>query len=401
MSGDPVTDPVDGLRHTVARARALLDDLARATAGTSAADVVVVRAPGRVNILGEHTDYNDGLCLPAAIDRQVVVAAAAGPDVLWRLVSDGHDPTDAVEPAAVIDDGSDAADWVRLASAVECEIRDLGFAPAGLVAAVASDLPEGAGLSSSAAFELGVAVARCATSGLRVGDSDGGDLDHGALAALARRAEHRGLGVACGPLDQIAVARGVADHALLLDCRDLSVETVALPDDLALLVLDSGVPRTLAEAGYNERVAECAAARRMLGVTSLRDVGVDDLASVQRSLDPELAARVRHVVTENERVRAAVGSDAATLGSLVAESHRSLAEDYAVSVPAVDELVALAGRTDGVLGSRVVGAGFGGSVLAVVAADAATSAAAALHAARPSVAEPVIVRCSDGVTVVT
>lgn len=401
MSGDPVTDAVDGLRHTVARARALLGDTARAASASPSSDVVVVRAPGRVNILGEHTDYNDGLCLPAAIDRQVVVAATASPDVLWRLTSDGHGTAAAVEPSAVLDDGSDAADWVRLAAAIECEIRDLGFAPAGIVAAVASDLPEGAGLSSSAAFELGVAVARCATSDLRVGDGAGDDLDRATLAALARRAEHRGLGVACGPLDQIAVTYGVADHALLLDCRDLSVRPTLLPDDLALLVLDSGVPRTLAEAGYNERVAECAAARRMLGVASLRDVGVDDLASVQRSLDPELAARVRHVVTENERVRSAVDCDAVTLGALVSASHRSLADDYAVSVPAVDELVALADRTDGVLGSRVVGAGFGGSVLAVVEADAATTAAASLHAARPAVADPVIVRCSDGVTVVT
>ena len=220
------------------------------------------------------------------------------------------------------------------------------------------------------------------------------------IAAACRRAELTGLGVACGPMDQIAVACGRAGHALLLDCETLAVEPVHLPASVALAVIDSGIARTLAGSGYNTRRAECAEAARRLGVPSLRRVGPDDLARVEADLPDVLAARVRHVVTENERVRAAVTADAAGLGALLDASHRSLAVDYEVSLPDLDRLVAITAATDGVHGARLTGAGFGGAIVAVadfeVAEVAAREAAARYESETGRTARPLVVTPADG-----
>jgi len=364
---------------------------------------LVVSAPGRINILGEHTDYNDGLCLPAAIDRGVVCAVApragAAPfdGVELRLASDGHDPV----PPVSVPPLPEGPGWLRLAGAVAMELDGLGVHPAGIVGGFGSDLPEGSGLSSSAAFEVAWALAMCSIAGSNVSPM--------ALAAACRRAEAAGLGVPCGPLDQIASCLGVEGGALLLDCASLEVETVTLPrggdgEPPAFVVVDSGIPRRLADSGYAQRVAECRAAAEMLGVPSLRSVGPADLAGAARRLPDLLLRRVRHVVTEIQRVRDAVetcrhgdgGAAVSALGSLMDESHRSLSADFEVSLPQIDDLVERCRAVPGVHGARIVGAGFGGSVLCL--ADGAPDATVAIAeaVAGGTAAGALVVRPSAG-----
>lgn len=328
----------------------------RALAATGADDtsgVVVAAAPGRVNVIGEHTDYAGGLCLPAAIDRHVVCAAVRDTTPVpgrprFRFASSGHEP---------------GGRWERLAVAVTDELDSLGLAPTRASAGFAATVPEGGGLSSSAAFEVACALALTAVAGHVV--------EPARIAAACRRAEAAGLGVPCGPMDQVASCLGVAGGAILLDCRSLETRAVALPAGTALIVVDSGIPRTLVGSGYAERVAECAEAAGLLGVASLRDIDIADLGRVDATLPRVLARRVRHVVGENARVVEAVricdiGGSVADLGRLVDASHESLARDYDVSLPALDAIVAACRTIEGVRGARVVGAGFGGSVLVLV-----------------------------------
>lgn len=337
----------------------------------------MVAAPGRVNILGEHTDYSDGLCLPAAVDRHVVCAAIAtepSEDGRFRFESEDH---------------PSGGTWLVLAEAVAAELDAIGLAPAGARAGLASDVPEGAGLSSSAAFEVacGLALATLASEAV----------DLAAIAAACRRAEAAGLGVPCGPLDQIASCFGIEGGAILLDCRSLDTEAVTLPEGVALVVVDSGISRTLAGSPYADRVRECEAAARRLGVAALRDVSLEDVPAAQRVLPPGLMRRVRHVVSENARVVEAATlcrgrGTTAELGALVDESHASLAHDHEVSLPAVDDLVAACRALPGVVGARIMGAGFGGSVLALVDAAAADPAEVAARFPAPAV----VLRPVDG-----
>lgn len=271
----------------------------------------------------------------------------------FRFASDGHRPEGA---------------WATLAGAVVDELDAIGLAPHGARAGFAGDLPEGAGLSSSAAFEV--------ACGLALGTLAGKALDRVTLAAACRQAEAAGLGVPCGPLDQIASCFGVEGGAIVLDCRTLGIDAVHLPEGTTLVVVDSGISRTLADSGYADRVRECEAAARLLGVASLRDVVADDVASAMGVLPPELMRRVRHVVSENDRVAEAAalcraGGSVADLGALVDASHTSLAHDHEVSLPDVDALVSACRAVPGVVGARIMGAGFGGSVLALVDAAGA------------------------------
>lgn len=363
-------------------AAAALEALSATGAGDTS-HAAVAAAPGRVNIIGEHTDYTGGLCLPAAIDRHVVCAAVAAPRAggsaheRFRFASAGHET---------------GGSWEHLAHAVAAELDGLGIAPPGASAGFAGDVPEGAGLSSSAAFEVACALALSTAAGHAP--------DPMRLAAACRRAEAAGLGVPCGPMDQIASCMGVAGGAILLDCRSLEARAVALPPGTALVVVDSGIPRTLAGSGYAERVRECAAAAALLGIASLRELGFADPDAAGATLPPDLARRVRHVVSENARVVEAVricesGGSVADLGALVDASHESLARDHEVSLPALDALVAACRAVDGVCGARVVGAGFGGSVLAVVDARAADPRAAAAAIPAPAV----VVQPSEGARV--
>ena len=307
---------------------------------------VTAYAPGRVNVIGEHTDYTGGLVLPMAIDLGITVEVEPGGDVVHLVSADEPEP--AVVPLEVDDPASVSPNWARYVAGVVNEV-----APAvGARGTVRTTLPLGAGLSSSAALEVAVALAL----GFRGTTRE--------LALACQRAEHRASGVPCGVMDQLASAAGVAGSLLLIDCRSLDVTPVPLPDDLQIVAVHSGQARTLAGSAYAERRADCERAEREIG--PLRDATLDDVARVS---DPTVRQRARHVVTENARVRAFVDAlgagDATAAGSLMAESHASLRDDFAVSTSVLDELVERLQGTPGVYGARLTGGGFGGAVVAL------------------------------------
>lgn len=315
-------------------------------------------APGRVNLIGDHVDYAGGPVLPMAIDLGTTVHLEPGGDVV-RLTS-ATEPEVAEVAVGVQDPAGVEPPWARYVAGV---VAELGAAPAqvrgGRVAggrgAVETTLPVGAGLSSSAALELAVALALgfC------------GDALH--LALLGQRAEQRASGVPCGVMDQLASAAGVAGCALLIDCTTLAVTPVPLPAGIEVLVVHSGQARRLTGSAYAERRSACEAAARVVG--PLPQAGLGDLV---RLGDPTLRRRARHVVTECERVRAVAESefDRAVLAEALAASHASLRDDFEVSTPALDALVATLAAQPGVIGARVTGAGFGGCAVALIEAGA-------------------------------
>jgi galactokinase len=346
----------------------------------------VWHAPGRANLIGEHTDYNSGWVLPFALDRGVVVAATRRGDGVLdirSLQSEGQ----AVVPLPGLGPG-DVTGWAAYPAGVAWAMREAGLPVGGADLVIDSDLPQGAGLSSSAAIECAVAIA--------LADLYRVDVPRTELARLARRAENEMVGVPSGIMDQSASLLCQAGHALLLDCR--SGQTTPVPFDpaaagLALLVVDTGVRHALTDGRYAERRAECERAARALGVPSLRDVA--DPARTAAIADPVLARRARHVISDNCRVLSAVdllgavqgdgdngmraGGGMAGLGQLLHDSHASLRDDFEISWPQAD-VAAEAAERAGALGARMVGGGFGGSVIALVPADA-TAVRAAVRAA--------------------
>jgi galactokinase len=324
-----------------------------------------------VNLMGEHTDYNEGWVLPVALDRGVVVAAARRDDGLLDLRS-RQVPGDPVSvPLDSLAAGS-VTGWAAYPAGVAWTMRAAGHTVGGASLVIDSDLPRGAGLSSSAALECATALALADLYQLSVPRRE--------LALLARRAENEMAGVPCGLMDQSASLLSEARNALLLDCR--TGEGTPVPFDLAgarlgLLVVDTGVRHTLTDGGYALRRQECERAARALGVSSLRDVtGADQAASID---DPVLARRARHVVTDNLRVHEAVAlleaGDLAGLGQVLHASHISLRDDFEVSWAQADAAVAAAEQA-GALGARMVGGGFGGSVIVLVPTPSAVIFAA-------------------------
>jgi galactokinase len=339
----------------------------------------LVRAPGRVNLIGEHTDYNEGLVLPCAVDRETVVAVGPRDDRSFRVFSREQGEVRGFE-ADRLERGGAWDDYVR-GVVFALEERDVVLPGADL--ALASEVSPGSGLSSSAALTVGVVAAldRCHALGL-------GPLER---ARIAHRAESGFVGVPCGIMDPWASALGRRDTALRIDCRSESVTHVPLPvGRVSLLVAHSGVGRRLAEGGYADRRGECAtalAAARRAGVAppgarALRDLEEEDLPALSRVLEPHLLRRVRHVLGENRRVDAVVSAlecgDLAAVGALLSEGQRSLRDDFEVSVAELDTLCAIADRHAGVYGSRLTGAGFGGCTLHLCAPGAAHDVAAAL-----------------------
>ena len=317
------------------------------------------RAPGRVNLIGDHTDYNDGFVLPMAIDRDCVVACErsstvrvvsleAGESV--ELPADGSAELDRVEPA-----------WGRYVAAVVHELAMLGRPPVGIDAVLASDVPIGSGLSSSAAREVACAGALAGTAGWEV--------DPVVLATACREAEEKATGVPCGIMDQLASSAGRRQSALLIDGRSREIRPLRLPDSLAVLVVHSGVARALAATEYAERRRACERLAQELGVAALRD------ASEEQVADSPVG---RHVVTENRRVleaaRALETGELDRVGRLLVESHESLRSDFRVSTPELDLLVEELVRA-GALGARLTGAGFGGCVVAACRAGTADAVA--------------------------
>jgi galactokinase len=318
----------------------------------------VVRAPGRVNLIGEHTDYNDGFVLPMAIDREVRIEFEPRTD---RRVIVGSDRFE--EPCDFSLDRLERGEgWIEYVKGIAWALQESGRTLAGWEGSVSSRVPVGAGLSSSAALELAVARTFAAASSLPWEPVE--------MARLARKAEAEWVGVQCGIMDPLACAAARKGHALLIDCRTLRIDPVPLPAGTAVAVLDTGTRRRLADSGYNERRAQCEEAARTLGVKALRDAaaGLDRLGGI-------LQRRARHVVSENERtLRAAEAmkaGDAEKLGGLMDASHASLRDDYEVSTPALDAIVEIARTQPGCFGARMTGAGFGGCAVALVRQDAA------------------------------
>ena len=347
---------------------------------------LVVQAPGRVNLIGEHTDYNDGFVLPLAIDRGTVVAARrAGSDVRVHAADFGEDDHFTFAEPIGQAGPSDWRNYVRgmIAMLVEQEI-----APQGMELAIAGDVPQGAGLSSSASLEIAV--------GLAVTKLAGVEADMTRLAQLAQRAENEFAGCACGIMDQLVSARAEAEKALLIDCRTLDCRPVPLPGHAAVLIVHSGVERGLVDSAYNERRCQCEEAAAHIGLSALRDAGPGEIEAAE-GLDDLARRRARHVITENARTLEAADAleagDMGRLGTLMAESHKSMRDDFEITVPAVDALVALLQReigNDG--GARMTGGGFGGCVIALLPQDRVD---AVIHAVRrdyrPPNGKPVLI----------
>lgn len=329
------------------------------------ADVLSI-APGRVNLIGEHTDYNEGFVLPVAIDRTVAVAAAPRDDGKVAIRSLDYGESDEFEFRDEEEPDGGWKNYVRgVVWAFGCEGHRLG----GADLAVAGDVPQGAGLSSSAAIEVAVAGTVASVSGL--------DMPLPEIARLARRAENEFVYVPCGIMDQFASALSRADHALLLDCRTQVYEHIALPfeeGDVRIVVVDSKVPRRLPDTPYAQRRQECAQAARLLGVASLRDADMRLLESHKDDLPDDVYRRARHVISEDARVLAAAealrDANVSRFGVLMRQSHESLRDDFEVSCEELDLLVELASGADGMLGARLTGAGFGGCTVNLVRADA-------------------------------
>ena len=344
----------------------LVEALTRSVPAAAAdpAAIRVVQAPGRVNLIGEHTDYNDGFVLPAAIDLGIAIALLPTDDGRVELTLAENGDRAVVDLDAI---GERVGGWVDYLAGTAWAMRAAGMPVRGFRGVLGSSLPAGAGLSSSAAFELAAAWALSGGEEPPVDTMD--------LARTAQRAENAYVGVSSGLMDQFAVAFGRADHVLLLDCRSLAHRAVPLPAGTRLVICHSGSPRKLAASEYNTRRAECDRAVATLAavdpaIRSLRDVTSVALEASRDRLDPVAYRRARHVVSEDARVEATVAAldsgDLATVGAAMAASHASLRDDYAVSSPALDALVEIASAVPGVIGARLTGAGFGGCTVNLV-----------------------------------
>lgn len=327
---------------------------------------LVARAPGRVNLIGEHTDYNDGFVLPAAISGQSLVAVRRRADATVYVVA--ADFEDARDEFSLDAPGMRAAaGWADYVRGMVHIMADAGCRVGGLDMAIAGDVPRGAGLSSSASLSVAIGAAVTHLFAL-----DG--VDATAIARFAQAAECDFVGTRCGIMDQLVSARGQAGHALLIDCRSLDCQPVPLPDDAAILIVHSGVERGLVDGAYNERRAQCEAAARALGVAALRDADMAQLEANATILDPLAFRRARHVISENARTldaaQALADKDLVRLGALMAASHQSMRDDFEITVPPVDALVGLLQSAIGpVGGARMTGGGFGGAVVALLPKD--------------------------------
>lgn len=321
----------------------------------------IVRAPGRVNLIGEHTDYNGGFVMPLAVERATWIALRRRDGDRARLFSlDFGSWAEAGADETPLRGGEHS--WDRYFAGVAGEFAK-NFPFQAWEGVSVSDLPLGAGLSSSASFELALARAFAAVAGV--------GWDPAQMALLCHRVESEWVGVNCGTMDQLAVALGRRRHALLIDCRSLEVRPIPLPKGLAIVILDTTKARTLAGSAYNVRRQQCEEAAGRLGAASLRDVPLDIFRKAASSLDPILAKRARHVITENTRTLEAAAAmaknDAVSLGRLMNLSHESLRHDYEVSCEELDAIVEAARAQKSCLGARMTGAGFGGCAVALVA----------------------------------
>lgn len=325
------------------------------------------RAPGRVNLIGEHTDYNDGFVLPMAIDREVQIAARVRDDRVVRMyaVDFGNALSAFSLDAPIAHD--DQNRWSNYVRGVAWALQSRGIIIPGFDLAIQGNVPLGSGLSSSAALEVCAAVTFVEMASLKINRVE--------IAQLCQQAESEFVGVKCGIMDQFISALAQEGHALLIDCRDLSYRAVPLPQDVSVIVCDTGKRRGLVDSEYNNRRSECEQAAAKLGVKALRDVSIDELNRHEKDLPAIVFKRARHVVAENKRVLQAIDAakrnDSQAFGVLMNESHVSLKNDYEVSCAELDTMVEIARRQPGCFGARLTGAGFGGCTVSLVADDSA------------------------------
>lgn len=328
---------------------------------------IVVRAPGRVNLIGEHTDYTDGFVLPMAIDRAVWLALRPRADKTVRLFSlDILTPLNtSLETDSAFDLNSLAKGkgWIEYPKGVAYELMKAGYELRGFDAVMTGNVPRGAGLSSSAAVELAVARAFAAVSGL--------EWDAPKMAKISQKAENEWVGVHCGIMDQMASAACKEGHALFLDCRSLEIQYVPLPKGISIVILDTSTRRGLVDSAYNERRSQCEEAARWFGVRALRDVSVEEFNRKSKDgLNELVAKRARHIITENARVLEAINAmktgNVKRLGELFNASHDSLRADFEVTNDALNIMVDCAREQESCYGARMTGAGFGGCAVALV-----------------------------------
>ncbi|MFU2318361.1 galactokinase [Rahnella sp. PCH160] len=327
---------------------------------------ITIKAPGRVNLIGEHTDYNDGFVLPCAIDYETVIACAQRNDRVIRVIAADYDNDEDTfsldEPIA----HSDAHPWANYVRGVvkHLMLRNKDFSGADMV--ISGNVPQGAGLSSSASLEVAVGQALKSLYDL--------PLDGVALALNGQEAENQFVGCNCGIMDQLISALGKENHSLLIDCRTLETRAVSMPENAAVVIINSNVKRGLVDSEYNARREQCEVAARFFGVKALRDVDPALFFSIQDELDPVVARRARHVITENDRTLAAADAlasgDLKRMGELMAESHASMRDDFEITVPQIDKLVEIVKEVIGDKGGvRMTGGGFGGCIVALVPTD--------------------------------
>jgi galactokinase len=318
-------------------------------------------APGRVNLIGDHIDYMGGTVLPMAIDRGTDLWVSPRDD--RKLIATSENFPGAGEVVADIDATSARPewDWANYLVAVAFAMRRRGVEVPGVDVRVRGNIPNGAGLSSSASLEVAMAVALDTLAGAAMSPAD--------LALVGQTAENEFIGVACGIMDQLAIAAGRRDHALAIDCATLEVTAIAFPEDVAVVVADTNQRRELSDSAYNQRRAACEHAQDLLGVR-LVDIAPDTLDELLAGLPADLLRPARHVVTEQGRVhafaRALRDRDTAAMGRLMRASHESLRDDFAVTGPALDAMVSAAWQAPGVIGARMTGAGFGGCTVNLV-----------------------------------
>lgn len=322
---------------------------------------IIVRAPGRVNLIGEHTDYNDGFVLPMAIDHAVWLALRPRDDRTVRLFSLDLEADSAFE----LDSLTKGSDWIEYPKSIAYELMKAGYELRGFDAVMTGDVPRGAGLSSSAAVELAVARAFAAVSGI--------EWDAPKMAKLSQKAENEWVGVNCGIMDQMASAACKEGHALFLDCRSLEIQHAPLPQGVSIVILDTSTRRGLVGSAYNERRNQCEEAARWFGVKALRDVSVEEFerkTKAEKGLSEVSLKRARHIVTENTRVLEAVevmkAGNVKRLGELFNASHDSLRDDFEVTNDALNIMVDCAREQASCYGARMTGAGFGGCAVALV-----------------------------------
>lgn len=326
----------------------------------------VVQAPGRVNLIGEHTDYNDGYVLPCAINYQTVISCHKRSDNIIRVIAlDYHQQQDEFSLDQPIEKHPNYQ-WANYVRGVVKHLKKYADNIHGADLVISGNVPQGAGLSSSASLEVAVGKMFQVLYQL--------PLDGTKLALIGQEAENQFVGCNCGIMDQLISALGEAQHALLIDCRTLGTHPVSIPDDLAVVIINSNIKRGLVDSQYNTRREQCEAAAEALGVRALRDASLAELEVIESTLDPVVFKRARHVITENERTLLASHAlevrDYKLLSLLMAQSHKSMRDDFEITVPAIDYLVEIIHKVIGDEGGvRMTGGGFGGCVVALVPKD--------------------------------